>query len=99
VGTARGLAATLKPPSRQALPAGAASRVAAARVLDAVLHHRRSLKGELATALPALADPRDRALVEAIAFAALRQRARYDAALVAWVPRAPGRRGAILGRH
>lgn len=64
---------------------GAASRVAAARVLDAVLHRGRSLKAELATALPKLEDPRDRALVEAICFAALRQRARYDAALKAWV--------------
>jgi len=62
---------------------GVASRVAATRVLDAVLHRGRSLKSELATALPALADPRDRALVEAIVSAALRQRARYDAALTA----------------
>ncbi|TWI01683.1 16S rRNA (cytosine967-C5)-methyltransferase [Luteimonas cucumeris] len=64
---------------------GASSRVAAARVLDAVLHRGRSLKAELAVALPALADPRDRALVEAICFAALRQRARHDAALKAWI--------------
>ena len=58
---------------------GEAPRVAAARVLDAVLHHGRSLKAELARALPALPDPRDRALVEAICFAALRQHARADA--------------------
>ena len=32
------------------------------------------------------ADPRDRALVEAICFAVLRQPARYDAALKAWMP-------------
>ena len=64
---------------------GAASRVAAARVLDAVLHRGRSLKAELAAALPKLEDSRDRALVEAICFAALRQRARYDAALKAWI--------------
>jgi len=75
---------------------GVASRVAATRVLDAVLHRGRSLKLELATALPALLDPRDRALVEAIVFAALRQRARYDAALAAWVPRPLGRRDAPL---
>ena len=49
---------------------GATTRVAAARVLDAVLHRGRSLKAELATALPAFADPRDRALVAAICFAA-----------------------------
>jgi 16S rRNA (cytosine967-C5)-methyltransferase len=65
-------------------------------VLDAVLHDGRSLKSELATALPTLADPRDRALVEAIVFAALRRRARYDAALVAWMPRPPGRRDGIV---
>jgi 16S rRNA (cytosine967-C5)-methyltransferase len=75
---------------------GVASRVAATRVLDAVLHRGRSLKLELATALPTLADPRDRALVEAIVFAALRQRVRYDAALAAWVPRPLGRRDAPL---
>lgn len=69
------------------MPPGTATRVAAARVLDAVLHHGRSLKAELAAALPGLADPRDRALVEAICLAALRQIPRYDAALAAWLPR------------
>ncbi|RDZ27503.1 16S rRNA (cytosine(967)-C(5))-methyltransferase RsmB [Lysobacter silvisoli] len=67
--------------------AGADSRVAAARVLDAVLHRGRSLKQELATALPALGDPRDRALVEAICYAVLRGPGRYQAALAAWLPR------------
>lgn len=76
--------------------AGVASRVVAARVLDAVLHRGRSLKAELADALPTLADPRDRALVEAIVFAALRQRARYDAALAAWMPKPPGKRDGML---
>jgi 16S rRNA (cytosine967-C5)-methyltransferase len=75
---------------------GATTRVAAARVLDAVLHRGHSLKAELATALPGFADPRDRALVEAICFAALRQRARYDAALSAWMPKPPGRRDGDL---
>jgi 16S rRNA (cytosine967-C5)-methyltransferase len=75
---------------------GAATRVAAARVLDAVLHHGRSLKVELAQALPKFPDPRDRALVEAIVFAALRQRARFDAALAAWMPKPLGRRDAPL---
>ena len=78
------------------LAPGVASRVAATRVLDAVLHKGRSLKAELAAALPALADPRDRALVEAIVFAALRQRARYDAALAAWVPKPLGQRDGPL---
>ncbi|TKR30434.1 16S rRNA (cytosine(967)-C(5))-methyltransferase RsmB [Luteimonas gilva] len=65
--------------------AGVNARIAAVRTLDAVLHRGRSLKAELAAALPGLEDPRDRALVEAICFAALRQRARYDAALKAWI--------------
>ena len=68
-------------------PAGTETRVAAARVLDAVLHRGRSLRTELAAVLPKLADPRDRARVEAICFAALRNRARHDAALKAWMQR------------
>jgi len=77
-------------------PPGVATRVAAARVLDAVLHQGRSLKAELAAALPALADPRDRALVEAICFVALRIRDRGDAALAAWMPRPLPKRDAPL---
>lgn len=79
---------------------GAQPRAVAARVLDAVLHRGRSLKAELATALPSLADPRDRALVEAICFAALRQLPRYDAALSAWIakplPKRDGELRALL---
>lgn len=71
---------------------GIASRLAAARVLDAVLHRGRSLKGEFNAELPNIADPRDRALVEAICFAALRNRARYATALDAWVPKPLGQR-------
>lgn len=71
---------------------GTASRLAAARVLDAVLHHGRSLKGEFAKALPTLEDTRDRALVEAICFAALRERTRYAAALDAWLAKPLGAR-------
>ncbi len=67
------------------MSAGVATRVTAARVLDVVLHQGRSLKAALAEALPTLADTRDRALVEAIVFTALRQRARYDAAVSQWV--------------
>jgi 16S rRNA (cytosine967-C5)-methyltransferase len=74
------------------MSAGTAPRLAAARVLDAVLHRGRSLKGEFANALPKLGDPRDRALVEAICFAALRERARYAAALDAWVAKPLGKR-------
>ena len=74
------------------MSAGVATRVAAARVLDEVLHRGRSLKASLGTALPALADPRDRALVEAIVFAALRQRARFDAALSQWLAKPLGQR-------
>jgi 16S rRNA (cytosine967-C5)-methyltransferase len=75
---------------------GTASRLAAAHVLDAVLHRGRSLKSEFANALPKLADPRDRALVEAICFAALRQRARYAAALDGWMAKPLGQRDAAL---
>jgi len=71
---------------------GAAPRMVAARVLDAVLHRGRSLKAELSVQLPALADPRDRALVEAICFAVLRQPARFEATLKAWIPRPLGKR-------
>jgi len=71
---------------------GAAPRVVAARVLDAVLHRGRSLKAELAVQLPALADVRDRALVEAICFAVLRQPSRFESAVKSWIPRPLGRR-------
>ncbi|ALN93869.1 ribosomal RNA small subunit methyltransferase B [Lysobacter gummosus] len=80
-------AATRPPPLSDSAQPGAQSRAIAARVLNAVLHRGRSLKAELAVALPALADPRDRALVEAICFAVLRQPLRYEAALTAWMPR------------
>lgn len=71
---------------------GTASRLIAARVLDAVLHRGRSLKGEFAKSLPTLEDTRDRALVEAICFAALRERTRYAAALDAWLAKPLGGR-------
>ena len=78
------------------LPAGVASRVVAARVLDAVLHRGHSLKAELASSLPTLPDVRDRALVEAICFAVVRQPARYAAAIDGWTARPLGRRDAPL---
>lgn len=78
------------------MSAGVAARVVAVRILDAVVQRGRSLKAEFANALPALPDPRDRALAEAIVFAALRHRARYDAALTAWMAKPPGRRDGEL---
>jgi 16S rRNA (cytosine967-C5)-methyltransferase len=78
------------------LAGGVGVRAVAARTLDAVLHGGRSLKAELATALPSLDDPRDRALLEAIVFAALRSRARYETALLHWMPKPPGRRDGVL---
>ena len=75
---------------------GVALRVLATRTLDAVLQRGRSLKAELATALPQVPDVRDRALLEAIAFTALRGRARYDAALKTWMPKPLARRDAEL---
>ncbi|MEJ1097657.1 MULTISPECIES: 16S rRNA (cytosine(967)-C(5))-methyltransferase RsmB [unclassified Pseudoxanthomonas] len=76
--------------------AGVAVRVLAARTLDAVMHRGRSLKAELSATLPQIADVRDRALLEAICFSALRQRARYDAALRAWLQKPPGTRDGEL---
>lgn len=78
-----------------ALP-GVAARVLAAQVLDAVLHRGRSLKAELSKVLPQMPDVRDRALLEAICFAALRQRARYDAALQLWLQKPLGDKDAEL---
>lgn len=76
--------------------AGVAARVVAARVLGAVLGEGRSLKAEFAARLPSLPEPRDRALVEAICFAALRRRPAYETALAQWLERPPGRRDADL---
>lgn len=76
--------------------AGVQVRATAASVVDAVLHGGRSLKAELGKALPALADSRDRALLEAMVFAALRGQATYAQALQDWMPRPPGRRDGIL---
>lgn len=67
--------------------AGVASRLVAANVLTAVFDQGRSLKAELAAALPGVADPRDRALVEAICFAVLRRRPAYEVALRQWLER------------
>jgi len=85
----------MKHPHRMQSP-GVQPRVIATRVLDAVLHHGRSLKAELAQALPSLPDPRDRALVEAICFAVLRQPARYESALSAWMSKPLGYRDGEL---
>ncbi len=76
--------------------AGVAVRVLAARVVDAVMHRGRSLKAELAAALPRIEDGRDRALFEAMCFAALRLRARSDAALRIWMQKPLGPRDGEL---
>lgn len=75
---------------------GAPVRALAAQILDAVAHRGRSLKAELAAALPRLEDPRDRSLAEAICFSALRQRVRYDEALKRWMQKPLGRRDGEL---
>jgi 16S rRNA (cytosine967-C5)-methyltransferase len=75
---------------------GVATRVLAAKVLEAVIHRGRSLKGELVTALAQLPDPRDRALLEAICFSALRQRARYETALQLWLQKPLGEKDGDL---
>ena len=66
-------------------PAGSALRARAARVLAAVLGEGRSLKAVLGAALPSVPDSRDRALLEAICFGALRHRRRYEFALSQWL--------------
>ena len=75
---------------------GAQTRIAAARVLDAVLHQGRSLKAELSAQLPTFADSRDRALIEAIVMAALREHGRYADALNRWMTKPPGKRDGAL---
>ncbi len=66
---------------------GAALRAEAARVLVAVLDDGRSLKAVLSAALPKIAEPRDRGLLEAIVFAALRHERRYTFVLSRWLAR------------
>ncbi|MGE8279971.1 MAG: 16S rRNA (cytosine(967)-C(5))-methyltransferase RsmB [Stenotrophomonas sp.] len=75
---------------------GVQTRVAAAKVLAAVLGKGRSLKAELAAALPRLDDSRDRALLEAICFAALRRRCVYEQALTTWMQKPLGPRDVDL---
>lgn len=75
---------------------GVQTRALAAKVLAAVLGRGRSLKAELSIALPKLDDSRDRALLEAICFAALRRRAAYDKALGQWLQKPLGPREADL---
>ncbi len=83
--------ATGTAPSRLPQAPGVATRMLAARVLAAVVRQGRSLKAELGAALPKLADSRDRALLEAICFAALRRRVAYEAALQQWLQKPLGR--------
>jgi 16S rRNA (cytosine967-C5)-methyltransferase len=66
---------------------GAELRAQAARSLVAVLAQGRSLKAELARVLPGIADPRDRALFEAICFSTLRHYRRYRHVLDSWTQR------------
>ena len=64
---------------------GSDARAVAARAIDAVLHDGRSLKTVLGAALNEIPDVRDRALVEAICFHALRHMRRYRHALARWM--------------
>ncbi|MEG2802960.1 16S rRNA (cytosine(967)-C(5))-methyltransferase RsmB [Stenotrophomonas sp.] len=75
---------------RAAMAPGVPTRVLAAKVLAQVIGRGRSLKAELAKALPELDDSRDRALLEALCFAVLRRRGAYDAALAQWMQRPLG---------
>ncbi|MCL7715431.1 16S rRNA (cytosine(967)-C(5))-methyltransferase RsmB [Stenotrophomonas mori] len=82
----------------EAVPAapGVQTRALAARVLAGVVGRGRSLRTELATALPRLADGRDRALLEAICFAALRRCTAYERALGQWLQKPLGPRDGEL---
>jgi 16S rRNA (cytosine967-C5)-methyltransferase len=71
---------------------GVALRIAATQTLQVVLQRQRSLKAELAQRLPTLRDVRDRALLEAIVFTAIRAYPRYDAAMKAWIAKPLGYR-------
>jgi len=64
---------------------GVPARAAAARAIDAVVHDGRSLKAVLGEVLTDIPDVRDRALVEAICFQALRHLRRYRHALAQWM--------------
>jgi 16S rRNA (cytosine967-C5)-methyltransferase len=75
---------------------GAALRAQAARSLVAVLVQGRSLKAELARVLPGVTDARDRALLEAICFTALRHYRRYQYVLDSWMERPLRQRDAEL---
>lgn len=65
--------------------AGAGLRAQAALSLSAVLGEGRSLKAVLVERLPTIVDSRDRALLEAICFAVLRHRRRYEVVLASWL--------------
>ena len=75
---------------------GVQTRLLAAKVLAAVIGRGRSLKAELAATLPKLDDGRDRALLEAICFAALRRRSAYEQALRQWLQKPLGPRDGDL---
>ena len=77
-------------------PPGASLRAQAAYSLHAVLVEGRSLKAELTQVLPGITDPRDRALLEAICFAVLRHRRRYEFVLEQWLARGLRGRDAIV---
>lgn len=77
-------------------PSGAAIRALAATTVVAVLEQGRSLRPLLAERLPSIADPRDRALLEALVFAVLRHRRRYEYVIECWVPRPlPAKQNAV----
>ncbi len=64
---------------------GTEVRVLAARLIAQVLAGKRSLKAVLQQNITELADPRDRALLEAICFTTLRHHRYYDFVLSQWL--------------
>lgn len=77
--------------------AGAALRARAAEVVDAVTGQGRSLKAALVPALTGITDSRDRALLEAMCFQALRWQRRYRFAIDHWLGRPLAGRDARVG--
>ena len=75
---------------------GVDARVLAARIVHAVVFDGRSLKAVLNESLPSMRDSRDRALVEAMVMAVIRNRVAYQQTIDRMMPRPLGKRDADL---
>lgn len=66
---------------------GVLSRIAATQALNAIVSRGQSMKATFAAILPNIPDTRDRALIEALVFAVVRDYALYTAQLKKWLQR------------